>query len=446
MPKSNASSIKIHNAAGVRTALPIDFNGSAFTTFGDSKYIPFFAPDDNTFTTLLEARLLSTTHSACIGDKSLYALGEGLHVQDEDLPIELNGNMNSKRESINDILKDAFENIYTDGNKFIEVTRTKLSGKYFIHVHAHNNMDCRFEDNGDDDPIAVLRSKQFRNAGILSLDKPIRIPLWSDDSLRAKSAWVKDTKHRNVERTIIHLKNRISGIDPYGLPSFYAGLLQVMLEYKVARFNMDNFDNNMFLGGLLYIQGNLSDAEEKRLTKNIRDMYSGDGKQNRILTLSSENEIKDTKFVPFTQTHEGHFIEFDKRNEEKIIAAHQWSKDLLDLKNQSGLGKGGDYLKNLFKMKYQTIIKPTQDMVMKNFLHPLFSIMDDTLKTKLSDLPFYLKPVIPIQFEGELDINSLLTVDEGRDAIGKSALGSEKGNQLISEVGSSKVNKNETVK
>lgn len=433
---------KYHNSVAMEAArdipLPISVTGQAFTSIEGYSYFPFFAPDDNLFRTLLTLRLLSPTQSNCIGDKTFYSVGDGLQVKDIDFPPDFDKKINGKNQTIDDVLKGVFESIWQDGNKFIEVVRVELGGQVYIHVYPHNNMDCRCEapvDGGDS--THVIRSRKFRKDGIYTFqneEKGIRIPIWTDNILSDYDVWQEDIKRPGVFRTMLVIKNEVQGIDCYGLPTNFSGFCQALLEYNVAQFNIDEFDNNMFLAGVLSIMGQVSPEEGKKLLADIRKSHMGKGKQRRVFVISSEQGINDTKFTPFTQTHEGHFVEFDKHNQGKIISANGWSKDLLDLNQSSGLGKGGSYLAELFKIKFRTVIKPTQQTVLNNFIFPLMKIIDEFKNTKFYDLPWYIKPVIPIGLEGQLDINSLLTVDEGREEIGKLPLETDQGKVMISQV------------
>lgn len=432
------SNVKVHAAVELdaNNPVPIDYGGNAFTATSGAQYYPFIGQQDNLFRTLLEIRLLSPTQSNCINDKVFYSVGAGLQVKDQDFPTAFDKKMNGKRQTIDDILKAVFESLYQDGNKFIEIARTEVGGEKFVYVYPHNNMDCRLEQPEDGgDPTHVIRSKEFRRNSVWTWTKdakPIKIPLWTDDALKKGKIWMKDGR---VERTMLHIKNEVQGIDHYGLPTNYAGILQALLEYKAARFNLDNFENNMFLGGMLMIQGNLSDPEEKKIVQKIRKMHTGDGKRQRILPISSEGGITDSKFVPFNEQKDGHFMDFDKHNEDKIIGANGWSRALLDMHASGSIGKGGEYLKNLFKIKFQTVINPAQQIVLNNFIFPLMQIIDEYKNERFYDLPWTIQPVIPIGLDAILDVNSLLTVDEGRQEIGRQPLeDKEKGKKLISEV------------
>lgn len=421
-------------------ALPIDFTGRAFTSLSSGSYFPFFAPSDTLFRKLLTLRLLSPTQANCINDKTLYSVGAGLQVTDQDFPTDFDKKINGKRQLIDDVLKGVFESYWQDGNDFIEVVRTEIAGTKYVHVYKHNNLDCRFaEPDEGEDPTHVIKSKEFRREGILTFKddcQPQKIPIWTDTPISQDDIWFIDPKKPNTTRTILVVKNEVQGVDHYGLPSNFAGFIQAYLEYNVARFNLDNFENNMFLAGVLTIMGQVSQTEANKLLKDISRSYRGKGKQQRIFTASSESGISDTKFTPFNETHEGHFVEFDKHNEGKIIGANSWSKELLDMHDKSGLGKGGDYLAQLFKRKFHTTIIPAQQTVLNNFIFPLMQIIDEYKATKFYDLPWSIKPVIPIGLEGYLDINSLLTVDEGRQEMGKGPIGNGTGNMQISQVAS----------
>lgn len=432
---------------GEKKLLPVEFGGTAFSSVSGKQYFPFLAPDDNLFRTLLEIRLLSPTQSNCIGDKTLYSIGDGLQVQGEEFPKDFDRKINGKRQTIDDVTKAIFESLYQDGNKFIEIVKTQVAGEWFVHAYPHNNLDCRFEVNEDgSDPTHVIRSKEFRRDGIYTFKKEevlVRIPIWTDDIMSTDDVWAEDPKKAGIFRTMLVIKNEIQGVDHYGLPSNFAGMTQALSEYKAASFNNDNFDNNLFISGLLSIMGQMSSTESKALVRDIRKAHTGKGKQQRVFVTSSESGLNDTKFTPFTEKHDGHFVEFDKHNVSKIISANGWSKDLMDLSQSSGLGKGGEYLSQLFKIKFRTVISPAQQLVLNNFIFPLMKIIDETKGTGFYDMPWIIKPVIPISLEGILDINSLLTVDEGRAEIGKQPLNNETGKKMISEVAAKQNPKNE---
>jgi hypothetical protein len=272
-------------------ALPIDFSGKAFTSYKHGGYYPFFAPNDTLFQKLLTLRLLSPTQANCINDKTFYTVGAGLQVTDQEFPKDFDKKINGKGQTIDTVLKAIAESYYQDGNDFIEVVRTEIAGEKYVHVYKHNNLECRFaEPKEGDEPTHVIRSREFRNEGLLTFKedaKPIMIPIWTDNPLSEEDVWMEDPNKPGVFRTMLVVKNEIQGVDYYGLPSNFAGFIQAYLEYNVARFNLDNFENNMFLAGVLTIMGQVSQPEANKLLKDIRRTFMGKGKQRRIFTASS---------------------------------------------------------------------------------------------------------------------------------------------------------------
>lgn len=418
---------KVHDVVRYETrkALPITFNSQDYYAPQTGlAYHPFLPPDDNLFKQLLELRLLSVTQMNCINDKTFYSIGAGLQVQNQEFPKNFDKKINAKRQLIDDVLKSIFESNYQDGNKFVEISVVKIGRRYpkiYVYAYPHNNLDIRLKSEPDTFEVKkVLRSREFRRDGIIGLNEkepPLEIPLWTDSPISKDDVWMTDKN--GVMRTMLHIKNEIQGIEPYGLPTNFSGMAQALLEHKVGKFNLDNFDNNMFLAGILSIMGQTSTEEGQKLLSDIRKGYIGEGKAQRIFVVSSEAGLNDTKFTPFQQNHEGHFVEFDKHNEGKIVSANQWSRELLDMQENSGLGKGGAYLAQLFQRKYRTVIAPVQQNIMNNFVFPMMQIIDEFQGTDFYSLPWYIKPVVPVSLEGALDLDSLLTVDEGREEIGK---------------------------
>lgn len=428
-PVTAKTIVKALNMARIETnqSLPVILNNATafYAPQSGTKYWPFLHPEDNLFMKFLQLRLLSVTQSNCINDKTLYSVGEGLIVKGDkgtiaEFPTNFDKKINAKGQNIDTVLKAVFESFFQDGNKFIEISRVTIGSDKFVYCYPHNNLDCRFAYDDDQlDPIAVIRSREFRKDGIYNFgkdNKAITIPIWSDGEIDPNSVWMKDIN--GVERTMLVVKNEIQGVEPYGLPSNFAGMIQALSEYKAGRFNLDNFDNGMFIAGVLSIVGSISKEEEKNITRGIRNMFTGEGKNSRILPISSEGGDLETKFTPFQQTHEGHFVEFDKHNEGKIVNANNWSKELLDMQDTVGLGKGGSYLAQLFQRKFKTAIRPVQRVILDNFIFPLMKIKDEFQGSEFYKLQWDIKPVVPVSLEGDLDLNSLLTVDEGRDEIG----------------------------
>lgn len=432
----------ISNVAKLDSEHPIPFEKKGLSHFARKsyRYIPFIGDSDNFFETLVESKLLSTTCNACVSTKTKYSVGSGWTFGDEAIDKEFKkvfaNKVNKKGEKLNSILKKIFDNLYTSGNVFINIVRATTGDRKGIRIYVKNNFDSRLAYSDDPDVVEqVIFSSQFRqDSGYTVLtDDQIEVPLFFGDT---GMKWGKDKKGN--EHICIHIKNETSGLDHYGLPSNVASLLQQQLEYKGARYNIDNFENNLVIGGIVYCKSSMTETEAKKHSKKIVETHSGDGKRGRYLFMASEGGIDDISVVPFEKQNDGSFIELDKRLEEKIIVANEWDATLAGIKTGSSLGRGTGYFKEIFEVKYNSVIRPEQNNIIEMFLNPLLEIIDAAYNTKFSHNKIDIVTPMPISFGSDIDVNGIMTVNEGREFIpdlkGK-PLGPEIGNKLI---GSSK--------
>lgn len=403
--------------------LPIEFNGNLFVSLKGKKYVPFLHPNDLFGQFLTEAKFLSPTTLSCVSSKAEYCLGAGVYFEgiDKDLAYqEWSAHVNRKHDSLNDIIKGAFDHKFTIGNSFIQVVRGKIGNKKFVRVYLRNYLDCRLASPDDDDICnTVFISKYFRKLGIWNVNmmKTEEIPIYSPNMF--DNTWAEDEKGN--QHTIFHLKNEASGYDYYGLPSNIGSLPQQILEYKASRYNLDNFENNLIIGGVIVVKGQMSNEEAKKTGRQIIHQHTGDGKQGRWIILSSETGMSDGIEVhPFDKQKEGSFIESDTHNEEKIYVANKWNKLLIGGSEKKGIGQGNSaYIRSVFDIANNTLIMPEQKFMIDKFIKPLMQICDDWMGTQWSKKDISLKGIQPVSFLGDIDLNAIITKDEGRDIIGK---------------------------
>jgi hypothetical protein len=231
--------------------------------------------------------------------------------------------------------------------------------------------------------------------------------------------WYKDTS-QNTEHCIIHIKNDFAGYDYYGMPDNVSSLPWQILEYKQARYNIDVIDNNLVAGGVIFLEGNVSAEEAKKVGKDIIYTHSGDGKRGRWAVVSGGKDITKSSMQQFTTQSEGSFLKLDETVESKIVDSNNWDSTLYGQHQDGGLGSNGfAYLSSIFDTKNKTVIEPTQQLIINDLLNPFFEIHDDWMGTKWSEFELGFETVSPASFAGNLEINKLLTKDEGREIIGK---------------------------
>lgn len=405
-----------------KTPIPLEYNGTWYTTRKGARYIPFLNPDDDFPQKLLEARVISPTANACINTKTKYTLGKGWYLTDESLmDVRLKDwvkSVNRTGQTLNDLLLSVFDSYYTFGNAYIKLARVRIGSSKYLKVSILNTQDVRLITNEDDGiPTSVAVSRDFRKQGFTTLRKNAydEFPLWTPDKVYRK--WAKDSN--GDECCIIHLKNEVSGYDYYGMPSNVSGLIHQVLEYKAARYNLDEFDNNMVVGGILILDTGLTQEEADTLGRKIVKQHTGDGKRGRVMILAGETAGENSKYLPFEKHQEGDYIRFDEHTEDKIISANEWDPLLAGIRRESGLGNGGTaYIRSIFDIKNETVIKPVQDKVIEKVIQPIMQMCDEWMGTRWADLPFAIRTSAPVSFAGDIDVNSIVKKNEGRNILG----------------------------
>lgn len=410
-------------ALNAETPIPIKYGGNSFATTSGRKYIPFIG-DDNFPSLLLEARLISPTHDGCISSIAKATVGNGVRVTNEenlnkDL-FEWMKSVNEDEDSFDDIIEQVIDGERAFGTQFIEITRVEFNGKKGLKIHLHSLLRCRFQENDNKPPTHVIVSKIFERNGYVSsrnMNTARVIPLWSKNELDKKNCWARNKD--GSYSTMIVFKNKKTGVEPYGLPASISSLRHQVLEGQAAQYNIDNFENNMILGGMLILKAAMSDAEAQKTAGNIIVSHTGAGKQGRVAVVSSENGLDDVKFEKYQTTQEGSFIESDKRNEEKIILSHGWNRAFIGGSQTSTLGNSGEYIRQAWDTAEAIMLNPLRRKVVDKVITPIMKIYTDWFEAKeILNYEFWFNSAKPFSVINSLKPESYMQVNEARDMAG----------------------------
>ncbi|ASW74693.1 hypothetical protein IQ37_15160 [Chryseobacterium piperi] len=344
---------------------------------------------------------------------------------------DLQKRINNKRQSMGKVLDGLFNKYFRVGNDFIEIIRSKVGETKKVMAFPRKFLECRLSEADENDVSqSVYISKKFRNIKddwSIDVEKDaIELPIYDGEDT---NWYIHPTQ--GTEHCLIHIKNEMPGYDYYGMPENVASLPQQILEYKAARYNIDNFENNLVIGGLVVLEGNHTDDELNKVARKITAQHTGDGKRGRYAFVSNKQGtavIHDMK----KQT-DGDFLAMDEKVEQKIISANNWDAALFGQNISKGIGNGGNaYVRTIFDIKNKTVIEPTREVIIEDFIIPFFEIYDDWMGTNWSEKEFSFIPVVPESFAGDIDSNAILTVDEGRQILGKDPLPNNEGSVIIS--------------
>ena len=414
---SNVSTLDVKNP------IPFEPTGSSSPFLFSNKkkgYLPFLDPKDNFFQLLLEAKILSPTNDACVNSKTNFCIGNGLYIKDEkannEAFLEFTKHVNKKGQTLDDILESIFNNHFTVGNNFVEIIRGKVGQKKFIRVINRPFLDCRLSEPNDEDICeSVFISKRFRKqtAWTFKDHDSVELPIYYGEDTK----WWKDSN--GYEHCIMHLKNDFPGYDYYGMPDNVSSLPWQLLEYKMARYNLDILENNLVVGGIIFLEGNVSSEEGKKVGQDVIFSHTGDGKRGRWTVVAGGNDISKSAVHEFNNQTEGSYLKMDDNVEGKIVDSNNWDSTLYGQHQSGGLGSNGfAYLSSIFDTKNRMVIQPVQNKIISTFLKPLLKIHDEWVGTKLSDLDIGFQSVSPASFVGNINVNNVLKVNEARGFIG----------------------------
>ena len=405
--------------------IPFKYGSEVFSIVHQSAYLPFLPPKDDFARNLIEARLLSPTANQCIITKKDYCAGDGFESskKDVELPkefLEWCRSMNLKNQSATKLTKNIFEDFFTYGNVPIELVRFTVGGKKKLFAYVHSFLEWRLGKPDDNDIVQyAVQSKLFMRENFVAtadqIKKSKKLPIYNPNNTE-KENWQKDKDDPSTQRTLIWYKNPITGLPHYGLPSNIATMISEVLEYKGARYNLDEFENGMVASAVLALKGNLGQEEADKIGKRIISTHTGDGKRARVFVVASEEGIEGSDLHKLDTERDGSYKESDELWSQKIIMGNDWDAVLMGVLNPSTLGKGSGFITKVIEHKLKTVILPAQRDIMDEVWNTILKIADAWMGFGLEQFDIRIKNSIDISGLTDVDITPAVQVNEVRTA------------------------------
>lgn len=404
--------------------IPFKYGSEVFSIVHQSAYLPFLPAKDDFARNLIEARLLSPTNNQCIVTKKDYCAGDGFEDKDgKPLPKEFVRwcrSMNLRNQSSTKITKKIFEDFFTLGNVPIELVRFTVGGVKKLFVYVHPLTEWRLGKPDDNDIVQyAVQSKLFLRENFVAtqdqIKKSKRLPIYNPNNTE-KQNWKKDEGDPSVQRTLIWFKNEITGLPHYGLPSNVASMISQVLEYKGARYNLDEFENGLVASAVLALKGNLGQEEADKIGKRILSTHTGDGKRARVFVVASEEGIEGSDLHKMETQRDGSYKESDELWSQKIIMANDWDAVLMGVLNPSTLGKGSGFITKVIEHKLKTVILPAQRDIMDEVWNTIITIADNWMNFGLDGFDIRIKNAIDISGLTDVDITPAVKINEVRVA------------------------------
>lgn len=351
--------------------------------------VPFMEGGDADFALLTKLAKLSPTHASIMNSIRRFVLGGQLDV----LRRKVSGFARRKGQETQvdeadflafatwvsswidgGVLLNTWERVFDNyskyGNAFVEVVLTDGPEGRSASVYNHDADRCLYLATGDDLPRIILVSPFWYQSSNFGQD-PDPVPLYPE--------FIEDDF--GSRRTMIHIKNEVSGRDWYGEPWWLSALYYAYLEIQLGEYGAEGYSNG-FTGKVFFetFDGYSSAGSEpppvnpaqtpggeyvvgpRGFYQKVVKFFTNRGPYRRTAMHRSAplggQKTEVTQFKP--NTNEKYHEAIARIAEAQIFKAHDWHPALMGVAVPGSLGRSSEF-SEAFKAKYYTVIKPIQD-------------------------------------------------------------------------------------
>lgn len=335
-------------------------------------YIPFGS--DNLFPQVWELQMRNSVVSrSIIKDKVTYTMGDGLSFVDSPELEKYALEINSRGQSLEDVLALVYRDKYSSNNGWFEVI--KIDGA-LIFFHK-DWTTCRYEKKGKSvlihpDWVDYENTKTLR----------VEIPLYPEFG-KVKESHKDGAEDLPGERSMVHLKDYEAEFNFYGLPDAIAAKNAIAIGYATTGWNKSRIENGMNVSGILMLSGKYSDAQAKKVKKDVEAEFTGVDNQGKVFTIVKESgtdgRTENTEFVQVGTASDGDWDKLSDSAQEEMLMGFNWKRTLTSFDTATGFDT--DRILNEYYIASSTVIIPEQRVVLGKFkkiitLHSNFNAME----------------------------------------------------------------------
>ena len=316
-------------------------------------YVPF-GDDNNLPRQLIKLAREVPVHRAILNSKTSYISGQGIQSTDAATHRFLE-HPNNIKESFAYILKKLVFDYLTFGNCYYEiVTNRKQSFVYCYHQDATH---VRLHVDGKH---ALIHPYWDMYAGM------------KDEYLQVVSLFPEASKGKDgLYHSIIQLKDYEPEFFYYGIPSYFAGIRNVIISGLTNIWNQTRLESSFATPGLLVIPGVNSDEAADELDAMFQQ-YKGalSSKANEIIIqylsdLGPGISSQEAKFISFNRDKEDNWTSLHKQSEISLITIHNWFRTLTPYSDEKAGFDSGRIL-NEYDIAISTVIHPIQEVFIQS--------------------------------------------------------------------------------
>jgi len=375
-------------------------------------WVLFYRDSLNAFPNNLADQILkSGTNSGIINSKRTLTVGDGLRYTKDGEDFQLTGDDLDFVESINP-QDDSLEELYNDvafdfigwGASYVRGIRDTENNIHLDHIDVTK---VRLSPRNAEGIIetAFISPDWVRIGNKRSADK--------EQKRRMATIPIFDASKKQKEFIFI-LKRNFPGLDYYGVPDYMGAVLSgwVDINYRIGRFNIDDLDNGLMPSALIQFFGEPPEGmSPKQYIQAMKDNFTGQGKNGKMLFQFLEESGQAANVQLFEGVKQGHFEILDKMADQSLVTAHGWYRSLTGLAEPGSLGSNQQIL-NEFDLAMNMKVIPDYRRPINRFFNRMLKIAEKDFQVAVINLE-------PLSLSNRIDANKCLTVDEGREILGR---------------------------
>lgn len=374
-------------------------------------WIPFFEDTGNSFINQLVAYYeRSSTHRTAINTKLIYTVGDGFAINRKDgQPYQPNAELEAYLQQVNADGESLFELLERWALDYI------LTGNFAIETAEEGNRLNLYHRD-----VTEVRLGKPTNGRIT---RAYLSDFWQELGNRASQSSKYEVKsiplfsfEEQQNHALLYLRDYRPDRKYYGLPDYYTlgGMKWINMEYKIPSYNLDRIDNKFMPAGILTLIGEPPDGKSSdQYLREFLDRFTGEGNNSKLLAQLVTNDTQQPRYIALNDEPEGIFKELQELAVQNLLRAHRTHPALLV--ETSGKLSNSNEVRTVFEIFMNTVIVNYQNALLK----PINRLLG---YAGFADYELSISNVMPVSFMGNLDVNAVITINEGRKELGMDPL------------------------
>jgi hypothetical protein len=240
-------------------------------------------------------------------------------------------------------------------------------------------------------PVETLRSGKCNEDG--EVEFYYYAENWKEINARKKPLPIPAYGTSLESEEILYIKPYKTGFYYYSPVDFQGCLQYCEIEEEVSNYHLNNILNGLAPSMMInFNNGTPTEDEQKQIERDIQAKFSGTSNAGRfILSFNDSSNYGSTiEPVQLSDAHNQYQFIADEAMRKIMVGHRVISPMLLGIKDNSGFGNNADELKTASILMDNTVIRPFQNLLIKEF--------DKILAFNQITLNLYFKTLQPLQF------------------------------------------------